>query len=170
MHRQVHELLRCSGLQQNFSQVFLYESCIYLQILCSTRTQPSLLIEWLQSGPEMGSKRLTPTLPFCGSQPRPTLVFSTYVNLVPEALDGPIPAVVELGDVHGAFALLELLEAVQALTHVAEPTFVLSWSVAVPGRSFPCHVEVKLITTDFFWMTRSKVWRTFGRRSNPPEG
>ena len=84
----------------------------------------------------MGSRPLTPCLLFCGPQPRPTLVLSTDIHLVPEAFYGPIPAVIELSDVDCAFTLLELLEAVEALSHVAEASFVLLGPVAVPGTPF----------------------------------
>ena len=78
--------------------------------------------------------------------------------MVPEAFDGPIPAVIELSDVNCAFTLLELLEAVEALSHVTKASFVLLGPVAVPGAlHFAGHVEVKLITTDFIGMTRGKV-------------
>ena len=68
-----------------------------------------------------------------GSLPRPAVVWALDVYLLPEPFHLPVPVHVELGYVHGAAALFQLLHAVEALSHQAEVPFVGLAFFLVPG-------------------------------------
>ena len=98
-----------------------------------------------------------------GTKPRPAFVFTFYIHLVPKPLDGPIPAVIELSNVYRAVALLDLLNVVEAFTHV-QTSFVTCLTIAMPRTfEFVCHVIFKLIPPDLFWVACQQTGDKFSK-------
>lgn len=77
------------------------------------------------------------------SNPRPAVVLTFDLNVIPKPLNGPIPAEVKICNVDRAATVFDLFHAVEAFPHRSEVAFVLGAGFSVPGAfEFFCHVKI----------------------------
>ena len=67
-----------------------------------------------------------------GAKPRPTLIFTSDIDLFPEPLDLPVPVDVKVGDIDRAATFFQLFHAVQTFSHESKVALVTWEALAMP--------------------------------------